>query len=62
MSPQLLQLLIEDSSIGVGTMGEEFEEAMECEAKVVVMVDSLVRSEDKPLTNNLDAVGVLGSR
>ena len=29
ISPQLLQLLVEDSSMGVGTTGEEFEEAIE---------------------------------
>ena len=34
---------------------EEFEEAVECEAEVVVMVDSLVESEE-PLTNDPNAV------
>ena len=58
-SPQLLQLLIEDSSMGVGATVEEFEEAMEHEAEVVVMVDSLVKSEEEPLANNPDAVGEL---
>ena len=55
-SPQLLQLLVEDSSVGVGAMVEEFEEVMEHEAEVVAMVDALVESEEEPLTNNLDAV------
>ena len=35
---------------------EEFEEAMEHEVEVVVMVDSLVELEEEPLTNNPDAV------
>ena len=59
MSPQLLQLLMEDSSVGVGAMGEELKEAIEHEAKVVAMVDSLVKSEEEPLTNNPDAIGEL---
>ena len=45
--------------MGVGAMGEEFKEAMECEAKVVAMVDSLVEPEEELLTNNPDAIGEL---
>ena len=51
-SPQLLHLLMEDSSVGVGTTEEEFEEVMEHEAEVVAMVDSLVKSEAWDLTMN----------
>ena len=58
-SPQLLQLLVEDLSVGVGTTAEEFEEAVEHEAKVIAMVDALVESEEEPLTNDPDAVGEL---
>ena len=58
-SPQLLCLLIKDSSVGVGVTVEEFEEAVSHEAKMDVMVESLVESEDKPLTNDPDAVGEL---
>ena len=45
--------------MGVGAMGKEFEEAIEHEAEVVAMVDSLVKSEEEPLTNDPDAVGEL---
>ena len=38
---------------------EEFEEAVNCEAEVNVMVESLVESEGELLTNDLDAVGEL---
>ena len=38
---------------------EEFEEAVDHEAKMDAMVESLVKSEDEPLTNDLDAVGEL---
>ena len=38
---------------------EEFEEAVNCEAKMGAMVEALINSEDEPLTNNLDAVGEL---
>ena len=55
-SPQLLQLLVEDSSMGVGTIVEEFKEAMEREAKVVAMVGALVESEEEPLTNDPDTI------
>ena len=41
---------------GVGAIGEEFEEAIEHEAEVVAMVDSLVESEEEPLTNDPDAI------
>ena len=55
-SPQLLQLLMEDLSVGVDVMVEEFEEAVECEAEMDAMVDSLVELEGEPLTNDPDAV------
>ena len=55
-SPQLLCLLIEDSTVGVGATVEEFEEAMSHEAEMDVMVETLVKSEDEPLTNDPDAV------
>ena len=58
-SPQLLQLLMEDLSVGVGSTVEEFEEAVEREAEVIAIVDSLVKSEEEPLTNDLDAVAEL---
>ena len=58
-SPQLLRLLVEDSSVGVGMTVEEFEEAVECEAKMDAMVEALVELEEEPLTNDLDAVGEL---
>ena len=38
---------------------EEFEEAVNHEAKIDVMVEALVESEDGPLTNDPDAVGEL---
>ena len=38
---------------------EEFEEAVSREAKMDVMVEALVESEDEPLTNDSDAVGEL---
>ena len=58
-SPQLLHLLIEDSTIGVGATVEEFEEAMDHEAEMDVMVEALVELEGEPLTNDPDAVGEL---
>ena len=58
-SPQLLRLLIEDSTVGVGAMVEEFEEAVDREAKMDAMVEALVELEDEPLTNDLDTVGEL---
>ena len=58
-SPQLLHLLIEDSTVGVGVTVEEFEEVVSREAEVDAMVEALVKSEDEPLTNDLDAVGEL---
>ena len=58
-SPQLLCLLVEDSTVGVGVTVEEFEEAVSCEAEVDAMVESLVESEGELLTNDLDAVGEL---
>ena len=58
-SPQLLRLLVKDSTVGVGVTVEEFEEAVDCEAKMDAMVESLVESEDEPLTNDPDAVGEL---
>ena len=54
-SPQLLQLLVEDPSIGVGATAKEFEEVMEREAEAVAMVDALVDSEEEPLTHDPDA-------
>ena len=56
-SPQLLRLLIEDLTVGVGATVEEFEEAVTHEAELEVMVESLVGSGDKVLTNDPDAVG-----
>ena len=41
--------------MGVGATVEEFEEVVECEAKMDAMVDSLVESEEEPLTNDPDA-------
>ena len=38
---------------------EEFEEAVDCEAEMDAMVESLVELEDEPLTNDPDAVGEL---
>ena len=58
-SPQLLCLLIEDSTVGVGATVEEFEEAVTREAELEAMVESLVESGDEVLTNNPDAVGEL---
>ena len=58
-SPQLLRLLIEDLTVGVGATVEEFEDVVTREAELEVMVESLVESEGEPLTNNPDAVGEL---
>ena len=58
-SPQLLRLLIKDSTVGVGATVEEFEEAVSREAEVDAMVESLVESEGELLTNDPDAVGEL---
>ena len=58
-SPQLLHLLVKDLTVGVGATVEEFEEAVDCEAEMDAMVEALVELEDKPLTNDLDAVGEL---
>ena len=55
-SPQLLRLLVEDSTVGVGATVEEFEEVVSREAEMDAMVEALVESEDEPLTNDLDAV------
>ena len=57
-SPQLLHLLVEDLTVGVGATVEEFEEAVSCEAKMDAMVEALVKSEE-PLTNDPDTVGEL---
>ena len=58
-SPQLLRLLVEDSTVGVGATVEEFEEVVSREAEMDAMVEALVKSEDEPLTNNPDVVGEL---
>ena len=58
-SPQLLRLLVEDLTVGVGATVEEFEEAVSHEAEVDAMVESLVESEGELLTNDPDAVGEL---
>ena len=58
-SPQLLHLLIEDSTVGVGATVEEFEEAVSREAELEAMVESLVELEGEVLTNDPDAVGEL---
>ena len=58
-SPQLLRLLVEDLTVGVGATVEEFDEAVSCEAELEVMVESLVESEGEVLTNDPDAVGEL---
>ena len=58
-SPQLLRLLIEDSTVGVGATVEEFEEAVTREAELEAVVESLVESEGEPLTNDPDTVGEL---
>ena len=50
-SPQLLHLLVEDLTVGVGATVEEFEEAVEHEAKMDAMIETLVESEEEPLTN-----------
>ena len=55
-SPQLLRLLVEDSTVGVGATVEEFEEAVEREAEMDAMIETLVESEEEPLTNDPDAV------
>ena len=58
-SPQLLCLLVKDSTVGVGATVEEFEEAVSLEAKMDAMVEALIELEEEPLTNNPDAVGEL---
>ena len=58
-SPQLLHLLVKDSTVGVGATVEEFEEVVSCEAKMDAMVEALVELEEEPLTNDPDAVGEL---
>ena len=58
-SPQLLRLLVEDSTVGVGATVEEFEDAVSREAEVEAMVESLVESDNEPLNNDPDAVGEL---
>ena len=58
-SPQLLHLLVEDLTVGVGATVEEFEEAVSREAEMDAMVEALVESEDEALTNDPDAVGEL---
>ena len=58
-SPQLLRLLIKNSTVGVRATVEEFEEVVSCEAEVDAMVESLVELEGELLTNDLDAVGEL---
>ena len=58
-SPQLLRLLVEDSTVGVGATVEEFEKAVEREVEMDAMVKTLVESEEEPLTNDPDAVGEL---
>ena len=58
-SPQLLHLLVEDLSIGVGATVEEFEEAVNHEAEMEAMVEALVELEEELLTNDPDAVGEL---
>ena len=58
-SPQLLRLLVKDSTVGVGVTVEEFEEAVSHEAEVDAMVESLVESEGELLTNDPEAVGEL---
>ena len=58
-SPQLLCLLVKDSTVGVGATVEEFEEAVSREVKLDAMVESLVESEDEPLVNDPEAVGEL---
>ena len=59
-SPQLLRLLVEDSSVGVGAMAEEFEEAVWFKAETIAMVDAWVEAEgEEPLTNDPDATAEL---
>ena len=58
-SPQLLHLLVEDLTVGVGATVEEFEEAVSRKAEVDAMVESLVESEGELLTNDPDTVGEL---
>ena len=58
-SPQLLRLLVKDSTVGVGATVEEFEEAVNREVEVEAMVESLVELEGELLTNDPDAVGEL---
>ena len=58
-SPQLLCLLIKDSTVGVGATVEEFEEAVSREAEMDAMVEALVELEEEPLTNDPDVVGEL---
>ena len=58
-SSQLLHLLVEDLTVGVGVTVEEFEEAVSHEAEMDAMVEVLVELEDEPLTNDPDAVGEL---
>ena len=58
-SPQLLRLLVKDSTVGVGATVEEFEEAVSHEAKVDAMVEALVELEGELLTNYPDTVGEL---
>ena len=43
----------------MGATVEEFEEAVEREAKIDVMIKTLVELEEEPLTNDPDAVGEL---
>ena len=57
-SPQLLRLLVEDLTVGVGATVEEFEEVVSHEAEMDAM-EALVELEDEPLTNDPDAVGEL---
>ena len=45
--------------MGVGATVEELEEAVEWEAEMDAMMETLVESEEEPLTNDPDAVGEL---
>ena len=47
-SPQLLRLLVEDLTVGVGATVEEFEEAVSREAEMDAMVEALVELEEEP--------------
>ena len=59
-SPQLLRLLVEDSSVGVGATVEEFEEAAEFDAEASLMVDSLIEAGgEEPLINDPEATAEL---